>query len=152
MPKADSVHSTPRPSAPSNSEASIETLSRLHTEAADQIDSSERSEPAGASKLTRRACCTASRPIRGLMPAPAKPAGSRRRFFLFRRVRGNDSNRGALARQGRLTWLRNFIPPRSTSILKIPRNRPKPTARWVENLCPLLLAHFLRLTPFTPPR
>ena len=47
------------------------------------------------------------------------PAGSRRRVFLFRRVRWNDSNRGVLAKQGRLTWLRNLIQPRSTSILKI---------------------------------
>ena len=77
-------------------------------------------------------------------------AGSRRRVFLFRRVRWNDSNRGALAKQGRLTWLRNLIQPCSTSILKIPRKRPRPTARWTEILWPVWLAHFRRHTRSAP--
>src|SRR5258705_6763538 len=77
-------------------------------------------------------------------------AGSRRRVFLFRRVRWNDSNRGPLAKQGRLTWLRNLIQPRSTSILKIPRKRPRPTARWTEILWPVWLAHFRRQTRSAP--
>src|ERR1700738_1967930 len=74
----------------------------------------------------------------------------RRWVFLFRRVRWNDSNRGALAKQGRLTWLRNLIQPRSTSILKIPRKRPRPTARWTEILWPVWLAHFRRQTRSAP--
>src|SRR6266404_5269336 len=59
-------------------------------------------------------------------------------------------NRGPLAKQGRLTWLRNLIPPRSTSILKIPRKRPRPTARWTEILWPVWLAHFRRQTRSAP--
>src|SRR6266849_2388937 len=68
----------------------------------------------------------------------------------LRRVRWNDSNRGPLAKQGRLTWLRNLIPPRSTSILKIPRKQPRPTARWTEILWPVWLAHFRRQTRSAP--
>src|SRR6266478_5238594 len=74
----------------------------------------------------------------------------RRWVFLFRRVRWNDSNRGALAKQRRLTWLRNLIQTRSTSILKIPRNLPRPTARWTEILWPVWLAHFRRQTRSAP--
>src|SRR6266566_1507508 len=52
-------------------------------------------------------------------------AGSRRRVFLFRRVRWNDSNRGPLAKQGRLTWLRNLIQPRSTRHPEDPKEAAK---------------------------
>src|SRR5260370_42586191 len=58
---------------------------------------------------------------------------------------------GLLGKQGRLTWLRNLIQPRSTSILKIPRKRPRPTARWTEILWPVWLAHFRRQTRSAPP-
>src|SRR6202790_2471009 len=53
-------------------------------------------------------------------------------------------------KQGRLIWLRNLIQPRSTSILKIPRKRPRPTARWTEILWPVWLAHFRRQTRSAP--
>src|ERR1700694_2875261 len=61
-----------------------------------------------------------------------------------------DAARGVLAKQGRLTWLRNLIQPRPTSILKIPRKRPRPTARWTEILWPVWLAHFRRQTRSAP--
>src|SRR6267154_2112592 len=86
----------------------------------------------------------------GPIPKAPGPAGGYLPPSRLRRVRWNDSNRGPLAKQGRLTWLRNLIPPRSTSILKIPRKQPRPTARWTEILWPVWLAHFRRQTRSAP--
>src|SRR5712671_5797482 len=104
---------------------------------------------------SRAICAPRNRPCRAtpqiwssarLRGQPLDPVRYKIAFRVERRVRWNDSNRGVLARQGRLRWLRNLIQPRSTSILKIPRKRPRPTARWTEILWPVWLAHFRRQT------
>ena len=81
---------------------------------------------------------------------PLLPPSEARRFTPGARAGGTTQIGARWLNQGGLTWLRNLIQPRSTSILKIPRKQPRPTVRWTEILWLVWLAHFRRQTRSAP--